>query len=67
MNLFNIGLAILIVLCFGLYCFTNKVTTSYKDDIRFSKFQRVYLTVYLLAMSIISFLVFFFFKLIFSF
>ncbi|CAF0937751.1 unnamed protein product [Brachionus calyciflorus] len=49
MDLFTSGLGFLIVICAALYYYTRTVTSKVNDQ-NFSRFQRVYLIVYLLAM-----------------
>ncbi len=49
MDIFTFGLGILVVLCSLLYYYTYSVIPKSKDA-NFSRFQRIYLAVYLLAM-----------------
>lgn len=50
MDIFTSGLVLLIVACAILYYYTGSVANKVNDQ-NFNKFQRLYLSVYLLAMS----------------
>lgn len=50
MSLFIVGFYVLLVLCAVLFFFTRS-TVQYAKDAQFSRFQRVYLVVYLLAVG----------------
>ena len=49
MDIFTTGLGLLVIGCSVLYYYTRSVTPTSKDP-NFSKFQQIYLAVYLLAM-----------------
>ena len=49
MDIFTYGLGILIVACVALYYYTRTTSTDIRDA-NFSRFQHIYLVVYLLAM-----------------
>ena len=49
MDIFTAGFGILVAACAYLYYYTRQVSVSSKDP-NFSKFQQIYLAVYLLAM-----------------
>jgi hypothetical protein len=58
MDIFTVGLGLLIVACFALYYYTRSSGGKEVKDANFNRFQQLYLVVYLLAMSNLSYSLF---------
>jgi hypothetical protein len=50
MDIFTLGLIILVIICFISHCYTRSTREQIDVNLNLAKFQKSYLVVYLLAM-----------------